>query len=130
MNKIYIASSLHNIARVKSLMELFEEKGAVVTYNWAQHGQVFTNEELRKYGEAELDGVMAADLLFFVQPGRMGSHVELGVMLALVRLGKPKTIVILEESQVEQKSFYHLEHVNRFHKEEDAIKFSLERLGL
>lgn len=128
MNKIYIASSLHNAKRVKSLIHRLESYGAIITYDWTVHGQVFTHEELRTYGEAELKGVLDADILFFLQPGRSGAHVEMGVMLALIHLGYKKSIVYLEENEVEQKTFYHLDCINKFNREDQAMKFILEKI--
>lgn len=127
MKRIYVASSLHNAERVQQFCRSFEAAGLEITYDWTHHGQVYTHDELRKYGEDELEGVLLADILFFVQPGRAGAHVELGIALAAHRLGHDKTIVILEEEPVEQKTFYHLDFVHKFSDEQEAINFILGR---
>ena len=128
MASIYIASSLHNLTRVKEFVNIFNEHGIDISYDWTTHGQIADQNDLCRYGEAELMGVINADLLFFLQPGRNGAHVEFGVMLALIRLGYDKTIVLLEEDPVEQKTFYHLACINKFHNKQDAIDFVLKRL--
>jgi hypothetical protein len=76
-------------------------------------------------GEAELKGVLDADLLFMVQPGRNGSHVELGIMIACAINDPKKDIVILEDQPVEMKTFYFLPQVNRFQTESIAVSYIL-----
>lgn len=125
MSKIYIASSLHNSERVKQLMRLFVSYGIEISYDWTQHGQVFTENELKRIGELETNGVFDADVLFFLQPGRAGAHIELGIMLALIKLGYKKHIVMVEEEKVEQKTFYHLNSVTKFDNIKEAVNYTL-----
>ncbi len=121
--KVYIASSLHNIARVKHFEQRFEEQGATITYKWSNHGQVFSEEELRKYAIGERDGVLECQLFFMVHPARFGAHVELGIAIA-----NKIPIVILEETPIEQKTFYYLEGVFKFTTEDDAFNFAINKL--
>lgn len=130
MHKVYIASSLHNADRVQKLAKLFISHGIEISYDWTTHGQVFSKDELKRYGEAEINGVLDADVLFFLQPGRAGAHVELGIALAMTRLGRNIAIVLLEEEPVEQKTFYYLDSVNKFDDIDDAINFTLRILGV
>lgn len=129
MPKIYIASSLHNSERVKQLMQLFISYGVEISYDWTQHGQVFTKNELKQIGELETNGVFDADVLFFLQPGRAGAHIELGIMLALIKLGHKKHIIMVEEDEVEQKTFYHLDYITKFDNLEEATSHTLRILG-
>lgn len=129
MPSVYVASSLYNADRAKEFVEIFRNNGISITHDWTEHGRITDEEQYRKYGELELYGVLDADLLFFVQPGRSGAHVELGAMLAMVHTGHQKTIVMLDESDsTEQKTFYHLESINRFTNASDAVEFALRRL--
>ncbi len=129
MPSVYVASSLYNAERAKEFVEIFRNNDILITHDWTEHGRITDEEQYRKYGELELYGVLDADLLFFVHPGRSGAHVELGAMLAMVHMGHQKTIVMLDESDsTEQKTFYHLESVNRFTNAPAAIEFALRRL--
>ena len=127
MSKVYVASSLLNKERAAHVMNIFRNHGAEVTHDWTTHGQVFSEEELRKYGEDEYRGVVDSNVLFFIQPGRSGAHVELGIGIAL-----NKTIVILSDidQDIEKKTFYYLDSVNRFTEEESAINFALNKMGI
>lgn len=125
MFKIYIASSLHNSQRVAYFRDLFRIHNIEITYDWTTHGQVTSPRLLKEFGEAELKGVLDADLLFMVQPGRNGSHVELGIMIACAINDPKKDIVILEDQPVEMKTFYFLPQVNRFQTESAAVSYIL-----
>jgi len=103
MKKLYIATSLHNISRYNEVKAHFEQKRVVITYDWSVHGQVYAHDELRQYGIEEEKGVIEAHVFLIILPGRNGSHYEMGMARAT---GIP--IVILEESNVEQKTFYHV----------------------
>jgi hypothetical protein len=121
--KVYIASSLHNAERVRYFKKKFEDHGVAITYDWTTHGMVTTEEELRKCGAGERDGVLDCHLLFLIQPARMGAHWEGGLAMA-----KNIPIVILEEVPVEQKTFYYLDNVFKFTAEDDAFNHALKLL--
>jgi len=127
MNKIYVASSLLNKERAAHIMSIFRNYGAEITHDWTTHGQVFSEEELSKYAKDEYHGVLESNILFFVQPGRSGAHFELGAGTAL-----GKTIIILSDTnqEIEKKTFYYLDCVNRFIDEEKAINFALKKMGI
>ena len=114
--KIYVGTSLHNAKRAKELITRFEELGIQCTYDWTQHGQVFSQEELTKYGLAEEQGVAEADVFLCVFPGRCGTHFEMGLARGL-----KIPIVLLEEEIVEQKTFYYLPGLHRVKTEEQAV---------
>jgi len=127
--KIYIASSLTNIKRVQEIRDKFLAQGCEITYDWTTHGAIDRNDinALREAATGEMNGVMFCDVFFLVQEGRKGSHVELGLALARQHYdGNPPKIVILEEVEVEMKSFYQLPDVNIIKDEETAINFALE----
>jgi hypothetical protein len=126
MTAIYIATSLLNADRARQIMARFIELGVSITYDWTVHasGQVYSDDDLATIGKAEVAGVTNCDVLFLIQPGRNGSHFEMGLAHGL-----NKPVVILEEVAVERKTFYYLDNVHRFKTEQDAINFTLDLLG-
>jgi nucleoside 2-deoxyribosyltransferase len=58
-----------------------------------------------------------------LMPARLGSHVELGIALALC---KP-VIIITNGEDFEKKSFYFLDHVNII-RDIDALKGALDKI--
>lgn len=117
--KIYVASSLRNIDKVRQIQQKFRDAGHNITYDWTTHGQVYSSEELRKYGEAEKQGVLDCDVFFMVHPARAGSHVEFGYAEL-----SGKLMIMLVEEPVEEKTFYHLDRINRFTNEQEALDFA------
>lgn len=97
-------------------MDQLRSAGATITHDWTAHGRITNVEELRAIGEAEKRGVDTADVLFFLHPGRMGAHVELGLALA-----QNIPIVMVGGYDIEQKPFYYLEGVTRFHDVTEAL---------
>lgn len=125
---VYVAGSLNNADRIQEMQNKFRAKGIRITYDWTVHGFVDTPDELREFGKGERDGVLSCDVLFLVQPGRLGSHCELGIATAMNALGKPCPIVILEEVEMEPKTFYYLENVYRFKDEQPAFEYALQEI--
>ena len=113
--KLYIATSLRNIPRYNEVKTHFEQKGVIITYDWSVHGQVYTHDELRRYGIEEEKGVIEAHVFLIIFPGRNGAHYEMGMARIL---GTP--IVILEEQEVEQKTFYHVPGLYKTRNLQDA----------
>ncbi len=108
MAKIYVASSLENAVNVRNIYDYLICNDHIITYNWTKHGRITKVEDLREVGRNEFDGVVDCDLLIMLMPARLGSHVELGIALAL---GKP-VIIITADLEYEDKSFYHLDNVH------------------
>lgn len=128
--RLYVGSSLRNGDRARQIMDRFESEGVQITYDWTAHGQVYNEDELIELGILEEKGVLECDVFLLVFPGRNGSHFELG----LAR-GTGKHIVLLEEVEVERKTFYHLPRrdewpaIVRFAEEDDAVQYILAYLG-
>lgn len=120
---VYVGTSLFNANRAIQIMERFKQEGVRISYDWTTHGQVYSEEELRKYAIAEKRGVIDCDVFFMIFPARNGSHFECGLAD-----GYGKHIVLLEEVEVEQKTFYHLPGIQRFKTEEKAIQHTLKFL--
>lgn len=85
-SKFYVASSFKNIEGVRYVSHQLKEKGYVHTYDWTQNSRASTFEDLREIGLKEREAVMEADFLIALLPGGKGTHVEIGIALAL---GKP-----------------------------------------
>jgi len=118
LGKVYIGTSLHNAKRASELSVKLEKIGVICTYDWWKHGQVYSKDELTKYGIAEEKGISEADVFLFVFPGRNGTHFEMGLARGL---GIP--IILFEEQfqTVEQKTFYYLPGLIKVKTEEQVI---------
>lgn len=123
MPSVYVGTSLLNAEQAKKIITRFHAAGIQITYDWTVHGQVFDEDNLRKYGVEELNGVKNADLFFMLHPARSGTHVELGIALAS---GIP--VVLVHDLNAERKTFYFVPNVFRFTSIDDAFVFALERL--
>ena len=116
MYKVYVGSSLHNAAQVREVYGLLKQHDIHITYDWTTHGQVHTEEELRRYGIEECRGVYDCDVFLMLHPARLGTHVELGIALAL-----NKKVVMVCAADVEQKTFYYLPNVERHSNVDEAV---------
>ena len=120
---VYVGTSLLNANRAMQIMERLRQADVQISYDWTKRGQVYSEEELRKYGIAEKRGVIDCDVFFMIFPARNGSHFECGLAE-----GYGKHIVLLQEIETEQKTFYYLPGIKRFKMEDEAIHHTLEFL--
>ena len=123
MTKIYVASSLYNKTNVKALYKYLAYLQCSITYDWTTHGGVNDEVSLKEIGLKEYQGVVDCDVLVMLMPARLGSHVELGIALALC---KP-IVIITNGEDFEKKSFYFLDHVNII-RDIDALKGALDKI--
>ena len=115
--KFYIASKLENYEQVKSLSNLLKLSGWEHTYDWTVHGSIKETDTptLKAVGQKEFDGVKNADIVIVLTPQGRGTHVELGMAIAL-----GKTIYICHEDNKyfqcddNTSAFYWLPNVNHF----------------
>ena len=86
--KFYIASKLENHAQVRQLSAMLKQLGWTHTYDWTVHGSVKETdaETLKAVGQKEYNGVKDADLVIVLTPQGRGTHVELGMAIALDKL--------------------------------------------
>lgn len=108
MALIYIASALSNVKKVQAVMKFFTDAGHGISYDWTKHGKYTEDVDLIAACKAESDGVANADVVLLLQPGLLGSHVELGIAIAL-----KKSIVIIDDTGCERKPFYYSEFIAR-----------------
>ena len=115
--KFYIASKLENYEQVQSLAGQLKAFGWEHTYDWTTHGSIKETdvETLKAVGQKELDGVKCADIVIVLTPQGRGTHVELGIAVAL-----NKTVYIHHEDDKYFKcddntsAFYWLPGVKHF----------------
>jgi Nucleoside 2-deoxyribosyltransferase len=115
--KFYIASKLENYEQVKSLATLLRKFGWEHTYDWTVHGSIKETdfETLKAVGQKEYDGVKNADIVIVLTPQGRGTHVELGIAIAL-----NKVVYIFHEDDKYFKCddntsvFYWLPNVSHF----------------
>ena len=123
MTKIYVASSLYNKTNVKALYKYLAYLQCTITYDWTTHGGINDEASLKEIGLKEYQGVVDCDVLVMLMPARLGSHVELGIALALC---KP-VVIITNGEDFEKKSFYFLDHVNII-RDIGALKGALDKI--
>lgn len=83
--KFYIATSLENHAAHNRVRDALQARGFRLTYDWTPHGAAWPKGAayVREVMRAEKQGVLAADFLVLLLPGGKGTHVELGLALAI-----------------------------------------------
>ena len=82
--KFYVASGVPNAEKVNIVARALSEKGYVRTYDWTAHGSVADapDERKRQVAANEINGVLSAELVVLLLPGRFGTHAELGAAIA------------------------------------------------
>ena len=82
--KFYIGSGMKNSELVNYYAKKLEENGWEHTYNWTKNiGGNSSVEDLIKYSKEEQQGIIAADVVIILLKAGRGSHIELGMALAL-----------------------------------------------
>ncbi len=82
--KFYVASGVSNAEKVNQAAAALAAAGHKRTYDWTGHGDVSKNspERKREVAAYESRGVIEAELVVLLLPGRFGTHAELGMALA------------------------------------------------
>ena len=120
MKRFYVASSFRNIVNVRYVAQILESKGYINTYDWTQNASArdagtVTLGDLRSVGQHERDAVTGADVVVILLPGGKGTHVELGMAIALGRrtiLHPPDEVINNFETN---STFYHLPELEKCH---------------
>lgn len=80
----YIGSGMKNCELVNYYSKILEENGWKHTYNWAKNVKFDeTIEDLIEYSKLEQQGIIDADVVIILLPAGRGTHIELGMGLAL-----------------------------------------------
>jgi Putative periplasmic protein kinase ArgK and related GTPases of G3E family len=125
----YIASRLKNAAQVKRLAGLLKGMGWEHTYDWTvlDSTKKIDIETLKAIGQNEYDGVKNADIVIVLTPEGRGTHVELGMAIAL-----NKIVYICHEDNTYFQcddntcAFYWLANVNHFTGDIEALAKKLQ----
>lgn len=82
--KFYIGSGIKNCKLVNRYSKILEENGWQHTYNWAKNiNGDETIEDLIEYSKLEQQGIIDSDVVIILLPAGRGTHIELGMALAL-----------------------------------------------
>ena len=82
--KFYIGSGMKNSELVNYYAKKLEENGWEHTYNWTKNIDGNSSvEDLIKYSKEEQQGITDADVVMILLKAGRGSHIELGMALAL-----------------------------------------------
>ncbi|MCD5323374.1 MULTISPECIES: nucleoside 2-deoxyribosyltransferase [Pontibacillus] len=107
----YIGSGFQNKEQVQFVRDQLIQRGFIHTYDWTENERAASKEALVEIGQKEKDGVYEADLVVILLPGGKGTHIELGMALAL-----NKTIILYApnrevEDFTKTSTFYHLPEI-------------------
>ena len=112
--KFYIGSGFKNCELVNYYSKILENNGWKHTYNWTKNISNYeTIEDLIEYSKLEQKGINDADVVIILLPAGRGTHIELGMALAL-----NKKIFLCsateDEFSIENTvNFYQLPQINR-----------------
>lgn len=82
--KFYIGSGMKNCELVNYYAKTLEQTGWKHTYNWAKNiNGDETIEDLVEYSKLEQQGIIDSDVVVILLPAGRGTHIELGMALAL-----------------------------------------------
>ena len=110
----YIGSGMKNCELVNYYSKILEEKGWKHTYNWAKNiNGDETIKDLIEYSKLEQQGIIDSDVVIILLPAGRGTHIELGMALAL-----NKKIFLCSETKEEFNikntvNFYQLPNIVR-----------------
>ena len=82
--KFYIGSGMKNCKLVNYYSKILEENGWEHTYNWTKNiNGDETIDDLIEYSKLEQQGIIDSDVVIILLPAGRGTHIELGMALAL-----------------------------------------------
>ena len=81
--KFYVASGLQNKEAVRMVSVKLMQLGWHHTYDWTLNERADSLEELQRIGMLEQQAVEEADVVVVLLPGGKGTHIELGMAIAM-----------------------------------------------
>ena len=86
--KIYVAARLANFKAVRAVQENLRILGHEITFDWTQYTQKedVETQDLVDGAINDLHGIEKADALVALLPAKSGTHVEIGMALALKKI--------------------------------------------
>ena len=81
----YISSRLSNVDQVRHVASLLKRNGWTQTCDWTDFdfSAEDSSDTLQMIGERDYDGIQAADIVIVLTPQGRGTHIELGMAIAL-----------------------------------------------
>lgn len=81
--RYYIATALERAEDHRRLSDALNARGWTCTYDWTAHGSVQGQGAARmaEVAEAEMRGVIGADVVIVLLPGGRGTHAEMGIAI-------------------------------------------------
>lgn len=128
--KVYLAAPYQMKETIKERAEQVRALGIEVTSRWLEEPHKpatqlneLTHEEHRAYATQDIEDVIAADVMVFFTDQtkaivRAGRHVEFGVAVAINKLIRPMSILVVGSNH--ENIFHHLEGVRHFQSWTDA----------
>lgn len=123
--KFYIASGFQNKPLVSYVGLKLLSEGYMQTYDWTINQRATTTEQLKRIGTLEKKAIVACDIFILLLPAGKGSHVELGMALAL-----NKRVYIYSNERIDPvtaSTFYFVDGVERIY---GAVDDFIGRIGL
>lgn len=112
--KFYIGSGMKNCELVNYYSKILEENGWKHTYNWAKNiNGDETIEDLIEYSKFEQQGIIDSDVVIILLPAGRGTHIELGMALAL-----NKKVFLCSETKEE----FSIENTVNFYQLPDIVR--------
>lgn len=112
--KFYIGSGLKNCELVDYYRKILEENGWSHTYNWTKNiNKDITIDDLIEYSKLEQKGIIDSDVVIILLPAGRGTHIELGMALAL-----NKKIFLCSAAKEE----FNIENTVNFYQIPDIVK--------
>lgn len=124
--KFYCATSLNNADQAKIVIRRLCDFGHECSYDWTSHGKVSGHQAMLDICLKELEGVLEADVVVVLWPGRRGTHVELGAALAT---NKPVFFIVPPDFDADV-SFYHHTNIITFDNLDKAIEVIHKNLSI
>ncbi len=82
--KFYVGTSFKNSEIVNYFSQELKKHGWKHTYNWAENiSENETLEDLKEHSILEEKAINESDVVIIILPGGRGTHVELGIAVAL-----------------------------------------------
>lgn len=126
--RVYIATRLENHELYKKVADILKTLRVEITYDWTPHGPVYSEGEERLSAVSILEhhGIVVADAVIALLPGGRGTHVEIGMGLALNKLvfihADPVHNLLIASEQT--CAFYHHPRAVHCH-HEDLVDFCM-----
>jgi len=137
---IYIASTLSNWSRVRTLINYFKSFGIPISFDWTEYGEEIFNTKaqrdlnpisLCKKASNEYNGVASASYILIIEPSGRGTNFEFGAAYQRYKSTNSPIITILDETEpTTPVSFHYLSGVKRVKHIRNAVLDVLEHFGI